>query len=657
MHPSRSLPTGQVVAGRYRVVQRLGGGGMGDVYLAEHALAGRMVALKLLRAELATDESLARRLFQEAQTVNRIRHPNIVDVLDAGFSDEGPYIVMELLEGCSVAQAIERVGRLPPKTALAIALPLLEALEAAHWRGVVHRDLKPENLFLADLGREVRLKILDFGIAKVTMRGEADASPQTQTGTIFGTPDYLSPEQAIGEGVVDGRSDVFAVATVLFELLTGARPFSAETMVATAYKIAHQEPPRLCDHGVDAPALQAALDAAMRKRPDDRLPSAAAFAELLTPLAEDEPERRRALRALLDRSQTAPPRPNARIEDETPPPPMPATVDAPSAEAESALPLTPTPSPDPRARAPLVTLTSGEPVRPAKPPPKPAPPPAAIAKAAPPRALPRWLFEGTDASASATPTPSPTPPPASGPRAQAPSSPTPTAPNASNPSAPRTPSRPQARIEPSAQPSGSRPRPPSPLGEPRRARGLLFRSVAQWIERAYGTTALTRVVERLPPVQAQAIRSDTFVALAWYPLAELDELLEAASGAVVGQNPEAWRKLAREHFDRGLASVLHPSGTTGDLERALRRAPSGWQRLLDFGETRVGSAMPKAGRMRVEIGVEGFEDASAALRNVHVGAMEAVARGAGAKDVAARIVAGDGGLGRELTYEITWSAR
>ncbi len=294
---ARRLDPGSVVSGKYKVLERLGGGGMGDVYRAEHVLAGRVVALKLLRADFAEDEDLTRRFFQEAQAVNRIRHPNIVDVLDAGFSEEGPYVVMECLEGTSMSAALARVGRLDVATAVSTILPVLDALDAAHRHGIIHRDLKPENIFVArgshdsrasHGGRDdVRMKILDFGIAKVLDSGDATARPQTHTGVIFGTPDYLSPEQASGEGTVDGRSDLFAIAIVLFELVTGKKPFEAKNAIATAYRIVHEPTPRLSTFGITADALQAALDVALAKRPGDRFATAAAFAEALAPLVGD----------------------------------------------------------------------------------------------------------------------------------------------------------------------------------------------------------------------------------------------------------------------------------------------------------------------------------------------------------------------------------
>src|SRR5262245_28262666 len=200
--------SGLVIGGKYRLLERIGVGGMSEVYRAENTLIGRVVALKLLHPEQSGDQKLAARLFQEAQSVSRIRHPVIVDVLDAGVGETGPYIVMEYLEGDSAARVLARRGKLPLPAALATLLPVLQALQAAHDAGVIHRDLKPENVFYAGNEHgEVEVKLLDFGIAK--MLWPVGPTPRTSTGVVFGTPDYLSPEQANGESVIDGRSDLF----------------------------------------------------------------------------------------------------------------------------------------------------------------------------------------------------------------------------------------------------------------------------------------------------------------------------------------------------------------------------------------------------------------------------------------------------------------
>ncbi len=256
----RNPTPGLVLDNKYRLAERIGGGGMGDVFRAEHLVTNRSVAVKFLHPELADNPELSQRFFQEAQAVNRIRHPNIVDVLDAGVGDLGPYIVMEHLDGESVGTALARFGRFEVDAAIGTAIPVLEALDAAHRLGIIHRDLKPENVFIAfDATRGCAVvRLLDFGIAKVT--DSESAMPRTRTGVVFGTPDYLSPEQATGESSIDGRSDLFALGVLLYELLTGTRPFRAATAVATAFKVVHTEAPTISAAGVQVdPRLEAAV--------------------------------------------------------------------------------------------------------------------------------------------------------------------------------------------------------------------------------------------------------------------------------------------------------------------------------------------------------------------------------------------------------------
>jgi serine/threonine-protein kinase len=258
---------------------------MGEVYRAEHAIAGRDVAIKLLRSELADDHDFGQRFFHEAQAVNRIRHPNIVDVLDAGVGEAGPYIVMEYLEGESVSAALRRTGRFDADAAIATTIPILEALQAAHRMGIIHRDLKPENAFFAQdpTGHAPVVRLLDFGIAKLmTATGH---SPRTRTGIVFGTPDYLSPEQATGEPLLDGRSDLFTIGVLLFELLTGRRPFSAPSAVATAFKVVHADAPTLESMGVRVdPKLEGIVQRLLEKDPVKRFPTAADVAHELDQL-------------------------------------------------------------------------------------------------------------------------------------------------------------------------------------------------------------------------------------------------------------------------------------------------------------------------------------------------------------------------------------
>ena len=662
MSSRMALAPGVVIAERYRLVERIGGGGMGDVYRAEHTLAGRVVALKLLREDFARDESHTQRFFQEAQAVNRIRHPNIVDVLDAGFSEKGPYVVMECLDGVSVGAALSCAKRLTQGAAIAIMLPVLEALEAAHWRGIVHRDLKPENLFIADAGQSLRVKILDFGIAKVTDHEGGGAEPRTRTGLIYGTPDYLSPEQATGDRVVDGRSDVFAAAIVLFELLSGRRPFSASTMLATAYKIAHEPAPRLADLGVTVDGrVQAALERALVKVRDDRLASAAAFADLLAPAAPDESERQRELRALLDATiagqptEVAPRLARAR-DVGLAPAPAPGVAGPPDASSA------PTPAAPPSLEpTPTLAVAPGSPV-----PRAPSVPDraevtgharASDAGSGPARRpLPRWLIDEKDAPAAEA---SVTSPPQHPTPSRAPGAPISTG---RTPSRPRTPVGERRDFPAFATPSGGRAvwtaRPlPAQARERCHVRGHFARAVAQWVERAHGADGLAEVLSMLPAAQADIFRRDGFNALVWYPLEDADRFVEAATASVLGGDASAWRALAQESFDRTLGSVMRSASHGGDLERGLKRSSGAWPRIFDFGAVRVSDALLTGRLARVEVTVSDFGGASAALRHAQIGTMAGLARSMGARDVGTRVVSGEESFARELTYEIAWSSR
>src|SRR5262245_46478580 len=173
---------GALIDGKYRLAERIGGGGMGEVFRAQNVLAGRGVAVKFLHPELADNAELAQRFFQEAQAVNRIRHPNIVDVIDAGMSEAGPYLVMEHLDGESVGAVLGRMPRFQVLPAAAAIIPVLEALDAAHRAGIIHRDLKPENVFIARSAKgNIVVRLLDFGIAKV-LYDPGGPTPRTKTG-------------------------------------------------------------------------------------------------------------------------------------------------------------------------------------------------------------------------------------------------------------------------------------------------------------------------------------------------------------------------------------------------------------------------------------------------------------------------------------------
>jgi serine/threonine-protein kinase len=220
--------------GNYRVTQLIGEGGMGVVYLAEHPGIGRRAAVKVLRPGLTDNPELTKRFFNEARAANAIRHPGIVEVFDCGTTPSGTsYIVMELLEGENLSARLRDKGRLPIADARRIAAQTASALAAAHTAGIVHRDLKPDNLFLVPDYRDATaelVKVLDFGIAKLGLDGQqgSNGSVRTRTGSVMGTPAYMSPEQCRGTREIDHRTDIYALGVILFEMLCGRPPFVSE---------------------------------------------------------------------------------------------------------------------------------------------------------------------------------------------------------------------------------------------------------------------------------------------------------------------------------------------------------------------------------------------------------------------------------------------
>src|SRR5690606_17232828 len=230
---------GQLVAGRYRVVSPLGEGGMGQVYLATHEAIEKQVALKVLKPEYSAKEDIVTRFQQEAISASRIKHPNVLEVFDFGKLDNGcAFLAMEFLSGNDLADELMHHGYIKTRRALRITLQICRALSSAHKAGVVHRDMKPDNVFLQRTGDgEEIVKIVDFGIAqlRLTNEEEAKSAPRrrrlTKTGMIFGTPEYMAPEQAAGKKA-DQRVDVYAVGIILFEMLTGAVPFTSDSFMA-----------------------------------------------------------------------------------------------------------------------------------------------------------------------------------------------------------------------------------------------------------------------------------------------------------------------------------------------------------------------------------------------------------------------------------------
>ncbi len=270
--------------GPYRIVRKLGEGGMGAVWLGEHALLGRRAAIKVLLREFSSNEEIVQRFFNEAKAVTAIADPGIVQVFDFGYHTDGSaFLVMEVLEGEAMDARLKRIGRFAAIDAVRLMAQIATSLGAAHAKGVIHRDLKPENIFIvgdpAVTGGE-RTKILDFGIAKLA--GDEPGKLKTRTGIVMGTPVYMSPEQCRGMSNIDSRSDVYTLGCVLFTMLTGRPPFEAEGTGDLIIMHVRDQPPPPSQF---APGLTAELDAVvlqcLEKNPSERFQSTAALVQAL----------------------------------------------------------------------------------------------------------------------------------------------------------------------------------------------------------------------------------------------------------------------------------------------------------------------------------------------------------------------------------------
>ncbi len=266
---------GRVIDGRYRVEKSIGEGGMGIVYLISHAVLGKRMALKVLRGEMAKDADVVQRFMQEAQSATSIGDPNIIDISDFGRLPDGSvYFVMEYLDGESLSKLIARGGSIPMATAIHVVRQIASALEAAHARGIVHRDLKPDNIYLVKQGQDDHfVKVLDFGIAKV---GGAN-SKLTRTGMIFGTPHYMSPEQAAGQSV-DQRTDIYALGVIMYEMFTGKVPFDGDTFMGILSKHMFEQPlPPSQVKGAGLGAIEDVILKALSKKQEERYQSMGAL--------------------------------------------------------------------------------------------------------------------------------------------------------------------------------------------------------------------------------------------------------------------------------------------------------------------------------------------------------------------------------------------
>jgi hypothetical protein len=277
--------SGLVVDDKYKLRGALGVGGMGTVYEAKHLLIDRTLAIKFLEPSLAHDPETLKRFSNEARVFSTVGHPNLVEITDMGETAKGiPYIVMELLEGTDLARFMMDNGKLTPIAAVTIALEILRTLVAVHEKGIIHRDLKPENVFLTVVDGAVRVKLLDFGISRLV--SSSKKSRLTQKGIVFGTPQYMSPEQAQGKDSVDARSDVFTIGEILFEMLTGREVFPGENNLAilTAVTGCRVTPPREIEPSIPEELEQVILTALQRNQ-EHRFQSAALFMEPLASMA------------------------------------------------------------------------------------------------------------------------------------------------------------------------------------------------------------------------------------------------------------------------------------------------------------------------------------------------------------------------------------
>ncbi len=342
---AEQIQPGTLLGGRYRVVDRVGQGGMGAVYEAIQEGLDRKVALKILHAHLTSDPELRGRFQREARVVAMLGHPNVVQISDFQAREgEPPFFVMELLHGESLRDLLKRMSRLPPERVAYIATQVLSALDAAHRASVVHRDIKPDNIFLERTSAQADIvKVLDFGVAKLLGRDEGGMK-LTRAGLVVGTLSYMSPEQASGEPL-DGRADLYSLAATMYLALTGRKPFDGATTAALLRQIMTEMPAPIPSLRSDVnPALSRVLERALAKRPEDRYASAAEMARALTPFAKPTP-----LDAPMSAATTI--RTPAAFEPE----PVPKTIDMPIPTAPATVaprttplpPRTPVPPPDP----------------------------------------------------------------------------------------------------------------------------------------------------------------------------------------------------------------------------------------------------------------------------------------------------------------------
>lgn len=302
------MPAQEVLIGAYRILQRIGSGGMGAVYLGEHTLLGRKAAIKVLRSSLSADTEIVTRFFNEARAVTLIADPGIVQVFDFGVHTDGrAFIVMELLEGEPMDRRLRRIERMDLLECLRFVRMMCSSLAAAHSKGIIHRDLKPANVFIvgdsAVPGGE-RVKILDFGIAKHA--GDEPGKLKTRTGLLMGTPMYMSPEQCRGAGDIDHRSDIYALGCVMFTMLAGRPPFGSGAPGDLVAAHLREAPPLAALHVPGLPVVvDQILQRCLQKSPAERFQSMTELDEAIAAIEQPRtrpPEAQKDLAAALARA-------------------------------------------------------------------------------------------------------------------------------------------------------------------------------------------------------------------------------------------------------------------------------------------------------------------------------------------------------------------
>ena len=293
---------GRTLDGRYRLDERIGVGGMGAVYVATRLHIGDTVAVKVLHQEHVTDRQSAERFRREAQMAARLKHPNAVSVYDFGITPDGlMYLVMEQVEGRSLRQIIKQEGSLTLSAATDISMQVCAALDEAHRQNIIHRDIKPDNIIVNMRPSGLHVKVLDFGIAKLR---DLTTSNLTETGSVMGTPHYMSPEQCMGEEL-DSRSDIYSFGIVLYEMLCGVVPFNSPTSTAVVVQQVTQAPPQPRSIKADiSPAVEAVLLHALEKRREARPQTAGALAQELSAAVHGTMPSRTTVPSLIDKAPT-----------------------------------------------------------------------------------------------------------------------------------------------------------------------------------------------------------------------------------------------------------------------------------------------------------------------------------------------------------------